>query len=143
MSASAAAFRRPSNWKEQAPEPLPGTLTFASQSSLPKLPVPKLEDTLGRFKESLKPIAWTEEEFKAAAQKIDEFGAGKGKELHERLLKHDQGTKHWLENWWDDGGYLGYRDSVRLSDDMPRELAVKRRPGRCQCLLLLCVHRHP
>jgi carnitine O-acetyltransferase len=113
MSASAAAFRRPSNWKEQAPEPLPGTLTFASQSSLPKLPVPKLEDTLGRFKESLKPIAWTEEEFKAAAQKIDEFGAGKGKELHERLLKHDQGTKHWLESWWDDGGYLGYRDSVR------------------------------
>ncbi|KAJ2915465.1 hypothetical protein MD484_g4951, partial [Candolleomyces efflorescens] len=106
-----AAFRRPSNWKELAPEPLPG-LTFASQSSLPKLPVPKLEDTLGRFKESLKPIAWTEEEFKTAAQKIDEFGAGKGKELHERLLEHDQGTKHWLENWWDDTGYLGYRDSV-------------------------------
>ncbi|RXW23999.1 hypothetical protein EST38_g1878 [Candolleomyces aberdarensis] len=112
MSVSAATFRRPSNWKEQAPEPLPGTLTFGSQSTLPKLPVPKLEDTLGQFKESLKPIAWTEEEFRTAAQKIDEFGAGKGKELHERLLKHDQGTKHWLENWWDDGGYLGYRDSV-------------------------------
>ncbi|KAF5336120.1 hypothetical protein D9611_006294 [Ephemerocybe angulata] len=103
---------RPANWKEQAPEPLPGSQTFAAQSKLPKLPVPKLEDTLIRLKDTLKPIAWSQEEFNAVSKKIDEFGAGKGPELHKRLLKHDEDKKHWLENWWDDGGYLGYRDSV-------------------------------
>ncbi|KAF6761479.1 carnitine acetyl transferase [Ephemerocybe angulata] len=103
---------RPANWKEQAPEPLPGSQTFAAQSKLPKLPVPKLEDTLVRLKDTLKPIAWSQEEFNAVSKKIDEFGAGKGPELHKRLLKHDEDKKHWLENWWDDGGYLGYRDSV-------------------------------
>lgn len=103
---------RPAHWKEKAPEPLPGTLTFAAQAKLPKLPVPKLEDTLVRLKESLKPIAWSEEEFKAVSKKIDEFGAAQGPELHQRLLKHAEGTQHWLENWWDDGAYMGYRDSV-------------------------------
>lgn len=105
---------RPENWKEQAPEPIPGSLTFAAQSSLPKLPVPRLEDTLARLKDTLKPIAWSEDEFNTVSKKIDAFGSGQGPELHKRLLEHDKGTKHWLEKWWDDGAYLSYRDSVRL-----------------------------
>ena len=104
---------RPENWKEQAPEAPPGSLTFAAQSSLPKLPVPKLEDTLTRLKETLKPIAWSEDEFNTVSRKIDAFGVGQGPELHRRLIEHDKGTKQWLEKWWDDGAYLSYRDSVR------------------------------
>jgi len=106
-------LQRPSNWKEHAPEAVAGSLTYKAQSTLPKLPVPKLEDTLVRLKETLKPIAWTEEEFTTASKRIDEFAQGKGPELHQRLLKHAEGRPHWLEQWWDDGAYLGYRDSVR------------------------------
>jgi carnitine O-acetyltransferase len=104
--------QRPTNWKAAAPN-LPSTVTFAAQSNLPKLPVPKLTDTLGRLKESLKPIAWSEAEFEAVANKIDAFEKGKGAELHDRLLKHNEKSHHWLEQWWDDAGYQGYRDSVR------------------------------
>lgn len=104
---------RPQNWKAAAPAPLPGTTTFAGQTSLGKLPVPELSATLTRLKETLKPHATSEAEYAATIAKIDEFGAGKGKELHERLLKKQANTEHWLENWWDDLGYLGYRDSVR------------------------------
>ena len=103
---------RPLHWKASAPEPLPSTLTFAAQRDLPKLPVPKLEDTVVRLKESLKPIAWSEAEFNAVSKKIDHFAANKGPELQDRLLQRASERPHWLEEWWDDTGYMGYRDSV-------------------------------
>lgn len=106
---------RPPNWKAVAPAPLPGTTTFAAQTSLPKLPVPELHVTLTRLKEALKPLVKGEAEYTTAVTKIDEFGQGKGKELQNRLLKRHAQTNHWLEEWWDDLSYLGYRDSVRTS----------------------------
>ncbi|KAF7795054.1 hypothetical protein EIP86_006198 [Pleurotus ostreatoroseus] len=104
---------RPARWKEVAPSPLPGP-TFAAQSSLPRLPVPELSDTLTKLKESLKPIAWTDPEYQVVVRKIDEFGAKEGPELQKRLLARAQesGRLHWFEEWWDDLAYLGYRDSV-------------------------------
>ncbi|KAF8967724.1 carnitine acetyl transferase [Flammula alnicola] len=104
--------RRLTHWKASAPEPLPGTLTFGAQQNLPKLPVPKLEDTLVRLKESLKPIAWSDSEYNSVIKKIDNLAASKGPELQERLLQRASERPHWLEEWWDDAGYLGYRDSV-------------------------------
>ncbi|KAF5382849.1 hypothetical protein D9757_007296 [Collybiopsis confluens] len=101
-------------WKAFAPNPLPGSETFSAQSSLPKLPVPNLEDNLACLKESLKPIAWTEEEYAAVEAKIDSFGSGLGPELQNRLMKRHAETDHWLEEWWDDEVYLGYRDSTLL-----------------------------
>jgi hypothetical protein len=103
---------RPPSWKSTAPPPIANTVTFAAQSALPKLPVPELNATLTKLKASLKPLAWSEEEFKEAERKIDEFAGKEGKVLQERLLKRREETQHWLEQWWDDGGYLGYRDSV-------------------------------
>ncbi|EAU90258.2 carnitine acetyl transferase [Coprinopsis cinerea okayama7 len=108
-------FTRPADWKERAPEALPGSVTYAAQTKLPKLPVPNLQDTLSRLKETLKPIAWSEEELQAVLKKIDAFGAAQGPELHNRLLQRDAASKHWLESWWDDAGYMGYRDSVIIN----------------------------
>ncbi|KAJ7504134.1 carnitine acetyl transferase [Mycena galericulata] len=103
---------QPPDWKRAAPEPLPETTTFAAQASLPLLPVPELEATLTRLKDTLKPLAWSDEELATVEAKIDQFAAGKGPELQERLLDRSKHHKHWLEEWWDNTGYLGYRDSV-------------------------------
>ncbi|EGN96676.1 hypothetical protein SERLA73DRAFT_184805 [Serpula lacrymans var. lacrymans S7.3] len=103
---------RPQNWKAAAPEPPSGTITFAAQKNLPRLPVPHLDATIERLKESIRPLALNQHEYAAAEEKIHAFAQGKGKELQERLLNHAQGSEHWLENWWDDMGYLAYRDSV-------------------------------
>ncbi|VDB99881.1 unnamed protein product [Peniophora sp. CBMAI 1063] len=105
---------RRDDWKSLAP-PLPASgssSTFSAQATLPRLPVPPLEKTVERLKESLVPLASGEEELRAASAKADEFARGLGRELHARLVKHAEGKEHWLEKWWDDGGYLGYRDSV-------------------------------
>lgn len=109
---SSSPRRRPIHWKASAPKALPGTLTFGHQRKLPRLPVPKLEDTFSRLKESLRPIAWSESEYDAVASKIDEFAKTKAPELQGRLLARAEKTPHWLEEWWDDAAYLGYRDSV-------------------------------
>ncbi|KAJ6534671.1 carnitine acetyl transferase [Mycena vulgaris] len=103
---------QPADWKLAAPEPLPGTTTFSAQASLPLLPVPELKTTLTHLKETLRPLAWSKEEVAAVEAKIAQFAAGKGPELQERLLERAKHHKHWLEEWWDNTGYLGYRDSV-------------------------------
>ncbi|KAG6812724.1 hypothetical protein H0H92_000941 [Tricholoma furcatifolium] len=109
-TSSSRPTSRPAAWKAAAPAAPSGTKTFAAK--LPKLPVPEFPDTLARLKQSLVPIAWSNEEYGAVSKKIDDFAAGQGPELHRRLLSRAAETRHWLEDWWDDGGYLGYRDSV-------------------------------
>jgi carnitine O-acetyltransferase len=114
MSLTQPARVRPIDWKAAAPEPFPN-ITFRAQSNLPKLPVPDFNATLLRLKESLKPIAWSDNEYSSIVKKIDEFATNQGPILHSRLLERAKQRSHWLEEWWDDGGYLGYRDSVRES----------------------------
>ena len=104
------------SWKSTATPPPANSLTFGHQSNLKKLPVPPLADTLARVKNTIAPLAWSTEELNAAYRKIDEFGKsdGVGPLLQQRLQKWDQGHDHWLEEWWDTVGYLGYRESVSL-----------------------------
>ena len=102
---------RPANWKEAAPAPQPGP-TFAGQAGLPKLPLPELPETLLSLRETLVPLARNADELNAVTKKIDDFVQGLGPSLHERLVQRAKERPHWLEEWWDDLGYLGYRDSV-------------------------------
>lgn len=101
--------RRAHDWKAAAPAPLKGTTTFAAQEKLPRLPVPKLDRTLAELKESLKPIAWDVKEFEEASRRIDDFGSSIGPTLQQRLEGRAQEKEHWLEEWWDDLGYMTYR----------------------------------
>ncbi|KNZ74591.1 Carnitine O-acetyltransferase, mitochondrial [Termitomyces sp. J132] len=118
MSTSAIRlYSRPTTWKAAAPAATHGTKTFSAE--LPKLPVANLSDTLIRLKQSLEPIAWSDEEYAAVCKKIDQFAAEQGPELQQRLLSRAEETRHWLEEWWDDDNYFAYRDSVcsQISSD--------------------------
>lgn len=107
----------PKNWKSLAPPPPPGTITFRDQSSLERLPVPKLDATLAKLRRSLKAIAWNDEEYRISERKVDEFANGLGPVLQCRLeeRREEPGREHWLEEWWDSGAYNGYRDSVMIN----------------------------
>ena len=102
----------PAQWKRLAPHPPKESVTTTGQDKLPRLPVPELSDTFTRLRRSLKPLAHSEDEMKVTEMKIAEFEGGLAKELHQRLVKRQQETEHWLEEWWDAGAYMGYRDSV-------------------------------
>ncbi|XP_045164970.2 carnitine O-palmitoyltransferase 2, mitochondrial-like isoform X2 [Mercenaria mercenaria] len=73
------------------------------QKSLPRLPIPKLEQTCERYLAS-QAVLQTEQEHASTKQLVDEFLKGEGKELHEQLVQRDQQNKHTSyisEPWFD------------------------------------------
>lgn len=85
------------------------------QDSLPKLPVPKLEDTAKRYLKSLHPLL-SPSEFESSKKAVEEFvkPGGVGPKLQEKLVarREDPNTKNWIYEWWNDAAYLTYRDPV-------------------------------
>ena len=137
MHSSVLRSTRPADWKYAAPEPLPGSITFAAQPNLPRLPVPDLKQTLDSLRVSLKPVAWSDSEYSSVLSKIDTFANEQGPRLQQRLLNRASERPHWLEEWWDNIGYLGYRDSVHLYIFACGHLYNIIYPGRGQCFVLL------
>ena len=85
------------------------------QDSLPRLPVPTLEETAARYLKSLKPLL-SETELASSKKAVDEFIApgGPGRKLQDKLIarREDPNCRNWLAEWWNDAAYLSYRDPV-------------------------------
>ncbi|XP_031570096.1 peroxisomal carnitine O-octanoyltransferase-like isoform X2 [Actinia tenebrosa] len=79
--------------------------TFQYQDSLPRLPVPSLEQTCNKYLESVKPLV-NETDYLQTDFLINEFKNGVGKELQKKLLQKGQEQRNWLEKWWEEEGYL-------------------------------------
>lgn len=92
--------------------------TYKNQSSMPKLPVPSVEDTLKRFLPTALPLAESKEEAKALKKAVEKFPL-QAKDLQERLLKRASDPSNqnssWLQHWWNTLGYLDVRDSVVIN----------------------------
>ncbi|KAL0074914.1 acyltransferase ChoActase/COT/CPT [Phycomyces blakesleeanus] len=85
------------------------------QKNLPKLPVPALHNTLQKYLQSVRPLL-SDEDFQKTQKAVSEFEApgGIGEKLQERLLAKANNPKvvNWMEDWWLDQAYMGYRDPV-------------------------------
>lgn len=134
-----STMARPLNWKAHAPFPPVGNITYAQQDSLPTLPVPTLQSTLHKLKASLEPLAKSEGEYRATLKKIDAFAVGAGPILQRRLETRstEPGREHWLEEWWDDLAYMGYRQSVSLLTAVWSRKPLNPTIGRGQRFVLL------
>lgn len=85
------------------------------QANLPKLPVPALGGTLQKYLQSVRPLL-DDAEYKKTEQAVKDFEApgGLGQKLQDRLLArfNDPSVVNWMEDWWLDQAYMGYRDPV-------------------------------
>ena len=85
------------------------------EESLPKLPVPTLEETASRYLKSLHPLL-SESELKESTKAVQEFikPGGIGSKLQEKLIARREDPKHknWIYDWWNEAAYLTYRDPV-------------------------------
>jgi hypothetical protein len=79
---------------------------YEFQSNLPHLPIPSLEATLERYKNSLRPLlAHDPAALQRALTAVEEFRTNDGPRLHQLLVEFDQTTgkehqwpnTHWLE----------------------------------------------
>ncbi|XXG97726.1 hypothetical protein Hte_004035 [Hypoxylon texense] len=99
---------------ETIPEkPKEGGITFASQDSLPKLPIPELEQTCKKYLAALKPLQGPREhsETKIAVQ---EFLKKDGPELQRKLQEYAVGKTSYIEQFWYDS-YLNFDNPVVLN----------------------------
>lgn len=87
------------------------------QESLPRLPVPKLDETAERYLKSLHPLL-SANEYATSEAAVQDFikPGGVGLELQKRLLERrdDPTTKNWLYDWFNEATYFTRRDPVVL-----------------------------
>ncbi|KAI9248557.1 acyltransferase ChoActase/COT/CPT [Phascolomyces articulosus] len=106
------------------------------QSNLPRLPVPKLEETLPKYLSTVKPLL-SEAEYKKTENAVKEFvNSGMAEKLQQRLIAkaNDPSVLNWIDDWWLDAAYLGFRDPIVINvsyfylykDDKVRKLPAKR-----------------
>ncbi|KAH7071878.1 acyltransferase ChoActase/COT/CPT [Paraphoma chrysanthemicola] len=85
------------------------------EDSLPRLPVPTLEETAKRYLKSVHPLL-SKNEFDATTKAVNEFVApgGPGELLQKRLVERRErpDVKNWIYEWWNDAAYMSYRDPV-------------------------------
>ena len=85
------------------------------EDSLPKLPIPTLEETSQRYLKSLRPLL-QKDEYEISERAVAEFTSkgGLGEELQRRLIARaeDPKQKNWISEWWNQAAYLTYRDPV-------------------------------
>lgn len=78
--------------------------TLKFQRSLPRLPIPKLEETIDKYLEALKPIIADENQYKSTVEIAHKFRDNEGKKLHSILLKNDKANKDtsYISEYWFD-----------------------------------------
>jgi carnitine O-acetyltransferase len=107
------------------------------QESLPKLPVPSLQETADRYIKSVHPLL-SPAEYEATKAAVADFikPGGQGEELQKRLIakRERPEIKNWIIDWWNYSAYLAYRDPVcpyvsyfySFRDDRKRRNPAKR-----------------
>ncbi|KAJ5904075.1 mitochondrial carnitine O-acetyltransferase [Penicillium tannophilum] len=94
-------------------KPKPQGLTFANQDSLPKLPIPDLEDTCRRHLEALVALQ-TPREHEETKAAVRDFLKTDGPVLQEKLKNYASSKTSFIEQFWYDS-YLNFDSSVVLN----------------------------
>ncbi|KAF9528240.1 carnitine acetyl transferase [Crepidotus variabilis] len=87
--------------------------TLAHQDSLPKLPIPPLEDTCNRYLRALAALQ-DEKEHEATKAVVQEFLKDEGPKLHEMLKEYAEDKASYIEEFWYES-YLSHSDPVVLA----------------------------
>ncbi|XP_010862457.2 carnitine O-palmitoyltransferase 2, mitochondrial [Esox lucius] len=89
--------------------------TMHYQKSLPRLPIPKLDDTIRRYLAAQRPLL-NDDQFSTTEKVARDFENGVGKQLHEELVLQDKQNKHtsYISAPWFDM-YLSARESIVLN----------------------------
>ena len=94
------------------------TAMFSRQAEVPKLPVPALADTCAGLVRNVGPLL-TDVELIETETAITELLApgGAGSQLQARLKERAAAMPNYLDNWWEQAAYLGYRAPVLLNSN--------------------------
>lgn len=90
---------------------------YSYQSSLPRLPLPALNDTIRRYLLSIKPLCKDDTHYRDIERKAIEFQNGIGRKLQIYLrLKYLMST-NYVSDWWEEYVYLRSRQSLMVNSN--------------------------
>ncbi|KKA30110.1 hypothetical protein TD95_003067 [Thielaviopsis punctulata] len=84
--------------------------TFVGQSSLPKLPIPSLDETIKKYLQVVKPLQ-EESEHRETRLAAERFLKDEGPELQRKLEEYADNQTSYIEQFWYDS-YLNFESSV-------------------------------
>ncbi|WVQ82818.1 hypothetical protein IAT38_004950 [Cryptococcus sp. DSM 104549] len=95
-----------------APAPSSSKPLYASQSTIPHLPVPPLESTLEKYLGTLTPLL-TPTQLSHSTSLVKQFlTSDQAATLQSRLEARAAEKDSWLSEWWNEGAYMGYRGRI-------------------------------
>lgn len=89
---------------------------YSYQPSLPRLPLPKLKDTINRYLLSIKPLR-NEEDYKNIERKALEFQSTIGNKLQFYLWLKSLMATNYVSDWWEEYVYLRARQPLMVNSN--------------------------
>lgn len=90
---------------------------YSYQSSLPRLPLPALKDTIQRYLRSIKPLCTSEEHYRDIERKAIEFQNGIGRKLQLYLHLKSWMSTNYVSDWWEEYVYLRARSPLMVNSN--------------------------
>lgn len=91
-------------------------LIYAFQSALPRLPVPRLDDTVRRYLTSVRPLM-SEADFAKAETQAAKFLTTEGPQLQRFLHLKWLISSNYVSDWWQDYVYLKGRSPIMINSN--------------------------
>lgn len=107
----------------------PGLYSF--QSSLPRLPLPSVKDTMTRYLRSVKPLL-DDATYERVASEAQDFENGIGKKLQRYLMLKSWWTTNYVSDWWEEYVYLRGRSPLMVNSNFYGMDAIFAHPTKIQ-----------
>lgn len=91
-------------------------MLYSFQTSLPRLPVPAVRDTVSRYLDSVKPLM-KEADFKRMAALAEDFAVGLGPRLQWYLKLKSWWATNYVSDWWEEYIYLRGRGPLMVNSN--------------------------
>ncbi|XP_003388199.1 PREDICTED: carnitine O-palmitoyltransferase 1, liver isoform-like [Amphimedon queenslandica] len=86
------------------------------QRSLPRLPLPSIDDTCSRYLESVRPL-YNDEDYEAKKKLVEDFKRGPAYKLNRYLFLKSWASTNYVTDWWEKYVYQGWRGSVMINSN--------------------------
>ncbi|VDM08500.1 unnamed protein product [Wuchereria bancrofti] len=93
-----------------------GLMLHSFQGSLPRLPLPRLNDTLDKHLCTMRPVC-TDKEYDELVQLTEEFRTGVGRHLQWYLIIKSFLSINYVAEWWEDFVYLRQRSPIMINSN--------------------------
>lgn len=106
-------------------------MLYSYQASLPRLPLPSLDDTMQRYLKSVAPLL-DEAKYKRMESLAREFRNGIGSKLQRYLWLKSWWSSNYVSDWWEDFVYLRGRTALMVNSNFYGTECILAKPTSVQ-----------